>query len=183
MSNPAVTHFVAAVKAIADQAATATGLAPATVIIQWAQESGWSVLGCWQGKAGWSGRWNYGGIMDPATGKPADFTSPEAFVQEYIRIMQTDLHEFGKAPAEVPGQLHWLGTTNYNGAHHYDGVVNGQMEVGGVLLTLWQEFGGGITAALAPAPAPTAAPTDPDILDLAITVAGYGTGHLVFRKP
>lgn len=169
----AIEAWATHVRAAIDQAAQETGLRPAVVATQWGEECGWSVWGCNQGHPGQDGINNFGGIMAGDT--VANFASVAAFVAEYVRTINSYKAALGPIPADPAGQCQWLGRSPYNGAGHY--AANG--EPGGRLLAIWADFGAELTAALAPSPT-TPPPGAPAALDLTITVAGYGTGHLVF---
>ncbi len=150
-------------------AAARTGLSPITVACQWGLECGWSTEGCYRGP-GTSGKNNYGGIM--ADGRPADFPTVDAFVNEYVATIDSYKETLGDPPSDITGQCVWLGRSQYNGDHHYDYEGRGP----GSLL---EAIVASDEAVLAPILTPPPATRPP--LTVSVTVEGYGTGRLIFR--
>lgn len=112
-------------------------LLPATILIQMANETGWSEQGCWQGNPRQSGRNNWSGIS--ANGQVVNFDSEQAYISAYVQVITQRPYAPVLSAQTVPEQLRALGESPWAASHY--GSPPGQD-----LLNIWTDYGQFLTA-------------------------------------
>lgn len=123
------------------------GMFPETLMVQFAEETGFHEEGVWQGNEGWKGKYNLAGISP--SGGIADYTSYKEFEDAYVSTIKQDAYGF-PAVLLAPNpetQMLRLGRSEWAIPYHYDRQGKGGRP-GIDLTSLYQDYSREIADAL-----------------------------------
>lgn len=117
--------FFDSVAPVALAIASQTTMLPEVLIAQFADETGFHAEGVWQGKEGWSGKFNLAGISP--NGKIADYASYAEFGAAYVKTISTKGYGYPVVLAQrnISAQCTALGKSSWAGTR-YDADKTGE---------------------------------------------------------